>query len=152
MMKLTLIAACDDAWGIGRNNTLAWHEPSDLAHFRERTMGKHLLMGRKTFDGLPRALKGRTIHVLSRNAEGTGLHFGSILEIGVDLGLNEMLVAGGGEIYRQLEPQCQFAEITRIPGDHQCDTFMPNLRLLGWKKFAEKLLTESITVEYWRKS
>lgn len=151
-MKLTIIAACDSAWGIGRTNTLAWHEPADLAHFKERTMNQHLIMGRRTFEGLPKTLKGRTIHVLSRREDGTGLDFNSVIEIGRDNGLSEILIAGGGEIYRQLEPYCEYAEITRIPGQYDCDTFMPNLAERGWKLFAEKLLTPKLIIEYWRKS
>ena len=150
-MKLTMIAACDQAWGIGRANSLAWHEPADLAHFKQRTMGQHLIMGSRTFAGLPKSLKGRTIHVLSRQDDGTGLDLQSALEVGRKYGVGEMLVAGGGEIYRQLEPLCSHAEITRIPGLHQCDTFMPNLVDRGWRLIAEKLLTPTLIVEYWRK-
>jgi dihydrofolate reductase len=150
-MKLTLIAACDTAWGIGRANSLAWHEPADLAHFKQRTMGQHLIMGRRTFAGLPKTLKGRTIHVLSRRDDGTGLDLQSALEVGYDHGVAEMIVAGGGEIYRQLEPLCSHAEITRIPGNFACDTFMPNLAERGWRLFAEKLLTPTLIIEYWRK-
>jgi dihydrofolate reductase len=151
-MKLTMIAACDKAWGIGRANSLAWHEPADLAHFKQRTMGQHLIMGRRTFQSLPATLKGRTIHVLSRREDADGLDILSAIEVGHDNGLSEMLVAGGGEIYRQLEPFCSHAEITRIPGQFDCDTFMPNLSELGWRLFAGKLLTPTLVIEYWRKS
>jgi dihydrofolate reductase len=146
-----MIAACDDVWGIGRANSLAWHEPADLAHFKRRTMDQHLIMGRRTFESLPTTLKGRTIHVLSRRDDGSGMDFESAIEIGRDNGLDEMLVAGGGEIYRQLEPHCTYAEITRIPGNFNCDTFMPNLAEQGWILLAAKLLTQNIVIEYWRK-
>jgi dihydrofolate reductase len=151
-MKLTMIAACDQAWGIGRANSLAWHEPADLAHFKQRTMGRHLIMGRRTFENLPTTLKGRTIHVLSRRDDEKGLSIQSAIEVGHDNGLAEMLVVGGGEIYRQLEPLCSRAEITRIPGRFDCDTFMPNLGEMGWQLFAEQLLTPTLIIEYWRKS
>lgn len=151
-MKLVMIAACDNAWGIGRDNKLAWSEPADLAHFRERTMHQHLIMGRKTFNGLPRKLNGRTIHVLSRRTDGEGIQLVDALQIARDQGAVEILVAGGGEIYRQLEPLCDYAEITRVPGNYNCDTFMPDLNRLGWKKFGEKSLTDTLNVEYWRKS
>ncbi|TLX17053.1 dihydrofolate reductase [Rhizobium sp. MHM7A] len=150
-MKLTMIAACDRAWGIGRANSLGWHEPADLAHFKQRTMGQHLIMGRRTFESLPTTLRGRTIHVLSRSEDGNGLNIQAAIEVGHDNGLSEMLVAGGGEIYRQLEPFCSHAEITRIPGQFNCDTFMPNLSELGWRLFAEKLLTPTLIIEFWRK-
>lgn len=146
-----MIAACDQAWGIGRANSLAWHEPADLKHFKQRTMGQHLIMGRRTFESLPATLKGRTIHVLSRRESGDGLNIQSALEAGRENGLSEMLVAGGGEIYRQLEPLCSHAEITRIPGKFNCDTFMPNLAELGWRLLADELLTPNLIIEYWRK-
>jgi dihydrofolate reductase len=152
-MNLIIIAACDANWGIGYQNGLPWHEPADLKHFRDRTMGKHLIMGRKTHDGLPGILKGRTIHVASRSEGRDGATtIENIIDTGIDLGLDEMLVAGGAEIYRAMEPLCSFAEITRIPGSHLCDTHLVNLAERGWTRFADKSLTHDIIVEYWRKS
>lgn len=151
-MHLTMIAACDATWGIGHKNALPWHIPADMKHFRERTMGRHLIMGRTTFETLPVALKGRHIHVASRTKhEGCFATIDDIIETGRDLGLDEMLVAGGAEIYRQLEPHCSFAEITRIPGSFVCDTYLVNLSKLGWSMFGSKNLTPDVSVEYWRK-
>lgn len=151
-MKLTLIAGCDTFWGIGNKNRLPWHAPADLKHFRERTMGRHLIMGRKTFETLPTALKGRHIHVASRKKhEANYASVEDIFEIATDQGVDELLIAGGAEIYRRLEPLCSFAEITRIPGHFECDSWMVNLAEQGWSIFGTKSLTQDITVEYWRK-
>ncbi len=150
-MNLIIIAACDANWGIGYQNGLPWYVPADLRHFRERTMGKHLIMGRKTFEGLPVSLKGRHVHVASRSEYGTAAAIEDIVDHGIDLGLDEMLVAGGAEIYRSMEPFCSFAEITRIPGNYPCDTHLINLKECGWTRFADKPLTNDIVIEYWRK-
>jgi dihydrofolate reductase len=150
-MNLVIIAAADAQWGIGNQNMLPWNAPADLKHFRERTMGKHLIMGRRTFEGLPGQLKGRYIHVASRSEAGNAASIEDIIDIGIDLGLDEMLVAGGAEIYRSIERYCSFAEITRIPGTHICDTHLVDLAERGWTHFANKSLTNDIVVEYWRK-
>lgn len=148
-MRITMIAAADEAWGIGRAGDLPWRCPEDLRHFRKRTMDGRLLMGRTTFEGLPVKLDGRTIHVVSSTSEHG---FTSIDRAIATLGRaanSEILVAGGGRLYAAAMPYCTHAEVTRIAGVHECDAFMPDLEKAGWHLDHRKPLTDSIEIEYW---
>ncbi|NTF17392.1 dihydrofolate reductase [Agrobacterium rubi] len=148
-MRITMIAAADEAWGIGRDGDLPWRCPEDLRHFRKRTMGGDLVMGRTTFEGLPVKLDGRNIHVVS-SASVSGMT--SIDEALATLSReqrDEILVAGGGRVYDGALAYCTHAEITRIPGSHDCDAFAPDLGKAGWHLERKEQLTENIEIEYW---
>lgn len=151
-LRVTLIAAADTGWGIGKEGGLPWRSPEDLRHFRNRTMGRHLVMGRNTHDGLPKKLDGRTIHVVSSaSSEGlTSVH--EALAKLAKVATEELLVVGGGRVYADALPFCTHAEVTRIPGTHECDAHMPDLAHAGWRLVDTKPLTETIHIEYWEAS
>src|SRR5690606_2978978 len=106
VLKLSLIAALDRSNGIGRDNTLPWHLPDDFRHFKALTLGKPILMGRKTAESLGRALPGRTNLVLTRSGQVpfAGMRAVASLDearaIAAGEGADELCVIGGGEIYR----------------------------------------------------
>jgi Dihydrofolate reductase len=149
--KITAIAAADEVWGIGRNGLLPWRCPEDLRHFKARTTGHTLLMGRTTFDGLPRKLEGRTIYVISATQEHPFNSPECAIASLKDRGLSEIIIAGGGRLYDTTLSFCTHAEITRIAGTHDCDAFMPNLSERGWVMTSSVPLTPSINIEYWEK-
>jgi dihydrofolate reductase len=150
-MKITIIAACDKNWGIGLDNALPWRCPEDLKLFKKRTMGKHVLIGRRTLECLPNELEGRFIHCLSNNPQH-GMPLPKVLKNLGNASVDEVLIAGGGAIYRECLHTATHAEISRIKGDFVCDTFMPNLDAVGWKMNDIQKINETLTLEYWSKS
>lgn len=148
MMNITLIAAADDNWGIGKNGHLPWHHKDDLKHFRERTMDKDLLVGRTTNDTLP-PLKGRRVHTLSRS-NGDFLSLGKAIAFFKERDVDELLIAGGARLYESASEFCHYAEISRINGIYDCDTFMPDLgSKIGWKLVKIEEKTPNLKIEYW---
>jgi len=133
----------DAQGGIGRDNTLPWHYPRDLKHFKERTMGSPILMGRKTFESLPDGpLPGRTNLVLSRTErskekDGTVIWFYShrgVIETGHRKGWEKLYVIGGEEIFRLFLDKADVLEVTRIDRSFSCDRFFPSLDWNKWER------------------
>lgn len=122
---------------IGRNGKLPWHLPEDLKHFKELTMGHPIIMGRKTWESLPRRpLPGRRNMVVSRNpdyhAEGAEV-FGSVEEA-IDACREVPFIIGGAEIYRTSLPFCTKIFVTFVDTEiPDADAFFPDLSLYDWK-------------------
>jgi dihydrofolate reductase len=138
MTILTIIVATDASNGIGINNTLPWHLPEDLAHFKRLTSGHPIIMGRKTFDSIGRALPNRRNIVISRNAqwrhEGVE-RVGSLEEArALVAGTDEAFVIGGAQVYQQALPQVDKLVITRIGRTYECDAFFPALPEGAWQE------------------
>ena len=131
-MKLHLIFARAANGVIGRNNTLPWHLPEDLAHFKRTTLGCPVIMGRKTWDSLPprfRPLPGRINIVVTRQAgwqaEGA-LRAASIAEAcGLCPPDSDAWLIGGAEVYAQALPLATSAVVTEIDADFEGDAFAP---------------------------
>ncbi|MNU40303.1 Dihydrofolate reductase [compost metagenome] len=151
-LRITAVAAADEEWGIGRSGGLPWRCPEDLKHFKGRTLGGTLLMGRTTFEGLPRKLEGRTIHVVSSSGPEAFASADRAIATLAPADLAEIIVAGGGRLYDAALPFCTHAEVTRIRGRHECDAFMPDLAARGWAPARTEALTEEINIEYWETS
>jgi dihydrofolate reductase len=121
---------------IGRDGALPWHLPGDLKFFKQRTMGKPMVMGRKTFESFPAALPGRRHIVLTRDpawqAEGAeGVR--SVDEaIAVAGDVTEIAVIGGAEIFALFLPRADRIELTELHRDVPGDTRMPPLGQ-GWR-------------------
>jgi len=132
---MKLIVAVDRNWAIGRKNSLLVSIPSDMKFFRETTMHKVIVMGRKTLESFPggRALPGRTNIVLSNRPDyeagsATVVHSPEeLLEVLKEYDPEDVYVIGGGSIYRQLLPYCDTAFVTKIDHAYEADTYFPNL-------------------------
>jgi dihydrofolate reductase len=116
---------------IGQEGKLPWHLPGDLKRFRAITWGKPIIMGRKTFESLGRALPGRTNIVLTRKsgyrAEGGRAAYSpsEALSLAASIGATEVVVIGGSEVFRQLLPRCDKVYLTIVEGTFEGDVFMP---------------------------
>jgi len=113
--RLTIIVATDARNGIGINNTLPWHLPEDLAHFKRTTSGHPIIMGRKTFESIGRPLPARRNIVITRNPDWRhdGVESVSSLAAAAALvGDAEAFIIGGAEIYAAAQPLTQRLIVT----------------------------------------
>lgn len=128
---LSILVAADEANGIGKDNRLIWHIPDDLKRFKALTMGRKIIMGRKTYESIGRPLPGRENIVVSRTADLQipGCTVVNTIEQAVALILpdEEAFVIGGSEIYRQLLPQCKRLYLTRVHHSFEADAFFPEI-------------------------
>ncbi len=125
---LSIIAAMDRSRVIGRNGSIPWHLPDDLAHFRALTMGHTVLMGRKTFESIGRALPGRRNIVLSRQGfEHPECESASSWEEALSLCAPEenVFVIGGEQLYIRALPDAQRLYVTMVDAFFSGDTFFP---------------------------
>ena len=136
-MKVSIIAAMARNGAIGKDNTLMWHLPADLKHFREKTMGRPIIIGRKTYESLGKALPGRINIVVSRKRgyKAPGCLTAGSVEHAINLvrDHDEVFIAGGGEIYRQALPLADRMLITIIEHDFDGDTFFPEFDESDWE-------------------
>lgn len=129
------IVAVDRYWGIGKNGKLLTHIPADLRYFKEKTLNKAVIMGRKTFESLPGQLPlpQRLNIVLTRdpswNPDGVKVFHTKeeILDYVKNMRPEDVFVIGGGEIYRLFLPETEEILVTRIDYQYACDTYFPNL-------------------------
>lgn len=138
--RLVLIAAVARNGVIGRDNALPWHLPADLAHFRERTRGRPVLMGRKTWDSLPprfRPLPGRRNLVLSRDAawHAEGAERVASLDEAIErcAGAAELVVIGGETVYRQALPRADELVLTEVAVEVEGDAVFPGWPVTGFE-------------------
>jgi dihydrofolate reductase len=128
---VSAIAAIGRNGVIGREGKLPWHLPDDLKRFRAITWGKPIIMGRKTFESLGRALPGRTNIVLTRKSEyrAEGCVVVSsppeALSVAASGGATEAIIIGGSEVFRQFLPRCEKVYLTIVEREFQGDTFFP---------------------------
>ena len=140
-MILSFIVAASENNAIGRNNNLPWSLPEDLKFFKMTTMGKPVVMGRKTFEALGRPLPGRLNIVLSQNKD---IHlpnsvllfdnFNEALKHLESIGVDEAFIIGGGAIFELLLPVANRLYMTRVHTTiPDADTFFPNIDHTHWK-------------------
>jgi dihydrofolate reductase len=135
MTIISLIAAVDENFGLGVNNQLLCHLPADLKHFKQLTLGKPVIMGRKTFDSIGRPLPGRLNIVLSKSvADIEGVIVVNSLQKALDqVILNpEVMIIGGALIFEQALPLAQRIYLTIIKHTFNADVFFPNLDTSSW--------------------
>ena len=135
--RIALVAALDRARGIGRGNTLPWQLPDDLRRFKALTLGKPLLMGRKTAESLGRALPGRRNLVLTRSGRVPfeGMQAVSSVDEALSLAAGEpLMVIGGGEVYALALPLATTLHLTHVDTlVPDADAFFPAFDPAGWQ-------------------
>ncbi len=143
-MKLSLIAALDRNRGIGRDNAMPWHLPDDFRHFKALTLGKPILMGRRTAQSLGRALPGRTNLVLTRGGQVPFAGMRAVAsveqarEIAAGEAAGDLCVIGGGDIYRLLIDQATDLHLTWVDTRVQADTHFPPVDPQLWVETARE--------------
>jgi dihydrofolate reductase len=157
---ITLIVAVADSGVIGRNNTLPWHLPEDLKRFKRLTLGKPIVMGRKTFESIGKPLSGRQNIVLTRDANYQ--HEGVTVVHDVDAALRaageaaEIMIIGGSDLFRLFLPRAGRVHLTRVHGDIDGDVTWPALDN-SWQRVeqeahaADERHAFAMTFELWEK-
>lgn len=143
-MKLSLIVAMAENRVIGRDNKLPWYLPQDLKYFKAVTMGKPIIMGRKTYESIGKPLPGRPNIVVSRNpdwqADGVtvkheleqALSYGeSLLEIN---GGDELMLIGGAQLYEAALPMAQRLYLTQVHAEVEGDAYFPEFEQSQWRE------------------
>jgi dihydrofolate reductase len=141
MAYLSLVVAIDAQRGIGVDNKLPWHLPEDLAHFKRVTLGHPIVMGRKTFDSIGRALPGRRNIVVTRNAQWRheGVEVATSLEQAVAMiGDEQASIIGGAQIFGESMGSADRLIVTEIHHSFRCDTFFPPIDPQCWRETARE--------------
>jgi dihydrofolate reductase len=137
--KITLVAAMARNGAIGLDGDLPWHLPRELKHFKTITMGHPIVMGRKTWESIGRPLPGRQNIVVTRNPDyrAEGCDVASSLEAAVEVSNgDEVMVIGGGELYRQAMPHADRMVLTRVDCEPAADTWFPGWDPADWTEVA----------------
>lgn len=130
---ITLIAAMGRNREIGFENKLLWSISEDMKHFKEYTTGKVVVMGRKTFDSIGRALPGRKNVIVTTKGIPNMLCVPSIdAALSIEHCYPEIVVIGGETMYRQIMPLAHKLVITHIDADFKADTFFPKICKTDW--------------------
>ena len=128
-MKISMIAAMAHDRVIGKENAMPWHLPADFAWFKQCTLGKPVVMGRKTFESIGRPLPGRHNIVITRNPEfhAEGITVVSDIEAAIQAAgdVEEVMIIGGGSIYQACLPQANCLYLTFIDAILDGDTRFP---------------------------
>jgi dihydrofolate reductase len=134
-----MIAAVDETGGIGKDGSLPWHLSDDLKNFKRLTMGHHLIMGRKTFEGILSELPGRKLIVLSRDMdyESDRAQISHSLDEALEIASKgkdeEVFVIGGAEIFAQAMPIVARFYLTRVHAEVETDVFFPEFDEKEWE-------------------
>lgn len=137
---LRAIVAVDEKWAIGCANRLLFHLPKDLQHFKQTTLGRPVIMGRKTMESLPggRPLPGRRNLVLTNDPQRVAAGFEAVTSVEAVVAAvaeEDAFVIGGEQIYRLLLPYCEEVIVTHVETEAvQADAFFPPLgEQTGWR-------------------
>ncbi len=147
-MKVSLIVAMAENRVIGRNNNLPWYLPNDLKYFKQATMGKPIIMGRKTYDSIGKPLPGRPNIVITRNtefsAEGVTVvnSLSDALDQAEDLafinGAEEVMVIGGAQIYIEALNKADRLYLTEVHAEVEGDAHFPEFNQGDWQEQARE--------------
>ncbi len=142
-MRIAMIAAMANNRVIGKDNQMPWHLPADLKHFKKVTLGKPVIMGRKTYQSIGKALPGRRNIVISRQGVALSADADWVQSIEQALALvqdeAEVMIIGGAEIYRQVLPMADRLYITDIDLTVEGDAFFPDYHAAGsWREIASE--------------
>ena len=138
MTELSLIVAMDQNRLIGSDNQLPWHLPADLKFFKQTTLGKPIVMGRKTFESIGKALPGRRNIVVTRNAEyrAEGCEIAADIDSALALcdDADEIMLIGGASLYEQSMERATNLYITEIHHVFSGDTWFPEIDKSIWRE------------------
>lgn len=142
-MKINVIVAVATNGVIGRDNALPWHLPTDLKNFKTVTMGKPVIMGRKTFESIGRRLPGRLNIVVTRNADfrAEGCTVAGSFDAALDAAgsSDEVFVIGGAQLYRVALPKADRLYLTRVEAVVEGNTFFPSFDPSRWRPVSSEL-------------
>ena len=142
-MIISLIAAMDENRLIGSENGLPWHLPADFKHFKEVTMGKPVLMGRKTFESIGRPLPGRKNIVISRSGFSAE---GIVVVDSVDAAINEVkdqeeiMIIGGASFYEQMIDRADQMYLTFVNARCEGDAWFPEFNEAEWNLVSDEFV------------
>ena len=158
MNRLSMIAALSRNFAIGLDNRLLWHISEDLVNFKALTMGKPIIMGRKTFDSIGRPLPGRANIVVSRDTQwqAEGVQVARSVNAAInaahlaceDSGQDEIMVIGGEQIYRQALPSATRLYLTEVDVEMAADTFFPDFVRVDWRELERRPGIQSADYAY----
>ncbi len=151
MTLISLIVAVDERLGIGKENKLLCHLPADLKHFKQMTLGKPIVMGRKTFESIGKALPGRINIVLShQNLLIEGVTVVKSLEQAIELVKDEpeIMIIGGSHVFEEALTKAQRIYLTLIHHVFDADVFFPDIDLAVWELTKEYDLPRDEKNEY----
>jgi dihydrofolate reductase len=138
---ISIVVAIADHNVIGKDNQLIWHLPADLRHFKQKTMGHPMIMGRKTFESIGKPLPGRTTIIVTRQEDYTAE--GCIVTHSVQEAIEkakeldgQVSIVGGAEIYKQALPLVDVIYLTRVHHTFDGDTFFPELNEAEWEQIS----------------
>jgi dihydrofolate reductase len=145
---IALVVAMGENRAIGRGGDLPWHLRSDMRYFRSITMGKPVLMGRRTFKSLPRVLDGRLNVVLTRDRGfvAPDAVMAHSLEEGLAAarasakrtGASEIMIIGGEDVFREVLPQVDRIYLTEVHASPDADTWFPALDMNEWREVSRE--------------
>ena len=138
---ITLIAALGRNRAIGLDGRMPWHLPAELQHFKRTTMGKALVMGRKTWQAIGRPLPGRQNIVISRNPafKAAGADVVDSLATAVEIARSEeVMIIGGGQLYEQALPIADRMVLTLVDVEPEADTWFPEWDDKQWERAGEQ--------------
>ncbi|MGI9246171.1 MAG: dihydrofolate reductase [Steroidobacteraceae bacterium] len=137
---VSIVVAMDERGGIGRDGGLPWRLPDDLRRFKTLTLGKPVVMGRRTWDSIGRPLPGRHNIVVTRQSglEAPGATLASTFDAALQAAgsVPEVCVIGGAEIYRLALARTDVLHLTRVHAVVDADTFFPPITANGWLQVA----------------
>jgi dihydrofolate reductase len=159
---VTLIVAVADSGVIGRENALPWHLPEDLKRFKRMTLGKPIVMGRKTFESIGKPLPGRLNIVVTRDtnyrAEGVTVVHSVDAVLPAAGAVEEVMIIGGADLFRLFLPRAARVHLTRVHGDIAGDVRWAPLDAQHWRRVAaegypaDERHAYAMTFELWEKS
>jgi dihydrofolate reductase len=141
MPEIVLVVARADNGVIGRDGTLPWHIPADLKHFKQVTMGAPMIMGRRTFESLPKLLPGRRHIVLTRDRSWTADGAETVHTVQEALTLanaDRVTVIGGVEIFALFGAVATAVELTEVHCEAEGDTTMPPFHATSWREVSRE--------------
>jgi len=158
---VSLIVAVADNGVIGRDNALPWHLPEDLKRFKRLTMGKPIIMGRKTFESIGKPLPGRLNVVVTRDTnyrrEGISVVHDVDAALTASVGAGEVMVIGGADLFRLFLPRSMRVHLTRVHGNIEGDIRWTPLDESRWHRTAaedhpaDEHHAYAMTFELWEK-